>query len=65
MRQCPRCASEITKNDNVCPRCKLPVAKMKFDESLYEDDEKTTEVIKTKKQLKKGNFSNQKNFIYM
>ena len=36
MRQCPRCASEITKNDKVCPRCKLPVDKMKFDESLYE-----------------------------
>ena len=41
MKQCPRCASEITKNDKVCPRCKLPVDKMKFNESLYEDDEKS------------------------
>lgn len=53
MKQCPRCASEITKNDKVCPRCKLPVDKMKFNESLYEDDEKSGEIIKTKKQLKK------------
>lgn len=53
MRQCPRCASEITKNDKVCPRCKLPVDKMNFSESLYEDEEKNSEVIKTKKQLKK------------
>ncbi len=53
MRQCPRCASEITVNDKVCPRCKLPVDKMKFTESLYEDEEKTGEIIKTKKQLKK------------
>lgn len=32
MRQCPRCASEITLNDKVCPRCGLPVSKMNFDE---------------------------------
>lgn len=54
MKQCPRCASEITRNDKVCPRCKLPVDKMKFDETLYVDDEeKKSEIIKTKKQLKK------------
>lgn len=32
MRQCPRCASEITLNDKVCPRCGLPVNKMNFSE---------------------------------
>lgn len=55
MRQCPRCASEITKNDKVCPRCKLPVSKMKFDETLVDDEvqESTSEPIKTKSQLKK------------
>ena len=32
MRQCPRCASEITQFDKVCPRCGLPVDKMGFEE---------------------------------
>ena len=31
MRQCPRCASEITRNDKVCPRCGLPVDKMNLE----------------------------------
>lgn len=54
MRQCPRCASEITKNDKVCPRCKLPVSKMKFEESLYDaEGDNVQEPIKTKQQLKK------------
>ena len=54
MKQCPRCASEITQNDKVCPRCKLPVSKMKFDESLYDaEGDNVQEPIKTKKQLKK------------
>ena len=26
MKQCPRCASEITEFDSVCPRCGLPIA---------------------------------------
>jgi hypothetical protein len=28
MRQCPRCASEINKNDKFCPKCRLEVKKM-------------------------------------
>lgn len=39
MRQCPRCASEITVNDKVCPRCGLPVSNMKFDESFDENND--------------------------
>ena len=53
MKQGPRCASEMTQNDKVCPRCKLPVSKMKFDESLYDSEgDNVQEPIKTKQQLK-------------
>ena len=38
MRQCPRCASEITLKDKVCPRCGLPVSKMgEAEEALAEE----------------------------
>ena len=44
MRQCPRCASEITQNDKVCPRCGLPVSKMGFEkEELADELEKQAE----------------------
>lgn len=62
MRQCPRCASEINKGDVICPRCGLPVSKMKFDEEITESEvnsnqkEKRAEKAekpKSKRQLKK------------
>ena len=28
MKHCPRCSSEISSNDKVCPRCGLPIDKM-------------------------------------
>lgn len=50
MRQCPRCASEITINDKVCPRCGLPVDKMKFDEnSENQSSENLNEEVKLNK----------------
>ena len=38
MRQCPRCASEITPNDKVCPRCGLPVSKIGEAEEKFADE---------------------------
>ena len=32
MKQCTRCASEISEKSKVCPRCGLPVEKMHFEE---------------------------------
>ena len=55
MRQCPRCASEITKNDKICPRCGLPVDKMNLEpEEVEEVSEKLTAAQKRerKKQIK-------------
>ena len=56
MKQCPRCASDITKNDKVCPRCGLPVDKMNFEseEEIKPQEAKLTKVQKRerKKQIK-------------
>ncbi len=49
MKQCPRCASEISKTDKVCPRCNLPVDKMDLD---FSDEEKTKKVKLTSAQKK-------------
>lgn len=49
MRQCPRCASEITLNDKVCPRCGLPVDKMNLD---IDENEKAREAKLTRVQKK-------------
>ena len=38
MRQCPRCASEITSKDKICPRCRLPVSKMSEAESALAEE---------------------------
>ena len=43
MKNCPRCASEITKNMKTCPRCGLPVSQMdefvkKFNLTVNEDE---------------------------
>lgn len=57
MRQCPRCASEINKQDKVCPRCGLPVEKMgQGEDSLAEDLEyqsKSTKLNRAQKKEKK------------
>ena len=57
MRQCPRCASEITANDKVCPRCGLPVDKMNLDADeekvIYSSAEKR-EQKRLKKEAKKA-----------
>ena len=38
MKQCSRCASELSSNDKVCPRCGLPVSKMqKTEEEVAEE----------------------------
>ena len=34
MRQCSRCASELSDKDKVCPRCGLPVDKMEMSEDI-------------------------------
>lgn len=38
MKQCPRCASELSNNDKVCPRCGLPVSKMEDAETILAED---------------------------
>lgn len=54
MKQCPRCASEISAKDKVCPRCRLPVSKMvEAQESLAEDLEKQAESKKLNRAQKK------------
>ncbi len=54
MKQCPRCASEITARDKVCPRCGLPVSKMgEAEETLAEDLMKQAESEKLNKAQKK------------
>lgn len=54
MRQCPRCASEIGNKDKVCPRCRLPVAKMtEAQDLLAEDLEKQAESAKLNRAQKK------------
>lgn len=50
MRQCPRCASEISLKDKVCPRCGLPVSKMgEAEDVLAEELEKQAENKKLNK----------------
>ena len=54
MRQCPRCASEITSKDKVCPRCRLPVSKMgEAEEILAEELAKEAESKKLNRAQKK------------
>ena len=54
MRQCPRCASEIGNKDKVCPRCRLPVAKMTDAQDLFAEDlEKQAESAKLNRAQKK------------
>lgn len=54
MRQCPRCASDIGNKDKVCPRCRLPVAKMnEAQDLLAEDLEKQAESAKLNRAQKK------------
>ena len=54
MRQCPRCASELTVNDKVCPRCRLPVSKMaEADEALAEELEQQAKSSKLNRAQKK------------
>lgn len=54
MRQCPRCASEINKQDKVCPRCGLPVEKMgQGEDSLAEDLENQSISTKLNRAQKK------------
>lgn len=38
MKQCPRCASELSNKDKVCPRCGLPVSKMEEAETILAED---------------------------
>ena len=38
MRQCPRCASELTSKDKECPRCRLPVSKMAEAEEILAEE---------------------------
>ncbi len=47
MKQCPRCASEISVGDKVCPRCNLPVDKMNLD---FSDENKPKKVKLTSAQ---------------
>ncbi len=53
MRQCPRCASEITAYDKVCPRCKLPVDKMTFEAEASEETEKKVVYASAEKRAEK------------
>ena len=54
MRQCPRCASELTSNDKECPRCRLPVSKMsEAKEMLAEELAKEAESKKLNRAQKK------------
>ena len=54
MRQCPRCASELTNRDKVCPRCRLPVSKMgEAQEALAEELAKDAESKKLNRAQKK------------
>lgn len=52
MRQCPRCASELTKKDKVCPRCGLPTDRMEFAEEL-EQEAKSTKLNRAQKKEKR------------
>ena len=52
MRQCPRCASELTKKDKVCPRCGLPADRMEFAEEL-EQEAKSTKLNRAQKKEKR------------
>ncbi len=57
MRQCPRCASEITANDKVCPRCGLPVDRMNLDadeEKVVYSSAQKREQKRLKKEAKKA-----------
>ena len=60
MKNCPRCSSEISKNDKVCPRCGLPVNQMQEYEKKFnlsssesETEEVTEQVVLSKKEEKK------------
>ncbi len=54
MRQCPRCASELSSKDKVCPRCRLPVSKMgEAEEILAEELEKEAESKKLNRAQRK------------
>ena len=57
MKNCPRCSSEISKNDKVCPRCGLPVSQMeeyekKFNLSSDESNVEEVQPVLTKQQQK-------------
>ncbi|MBR3885105.1 MAG: hypothetical protein IKJ33_01375 [Clostridia bacterium] len=57
MRQCSRCASELSSNDKVCPRCGLPVDKMgEAEDALAEEmlkQSKSENLNKAQKKEKK------------
>lgn len=54
MRQCSRCASELSEKDKVCPRCGLPVSKMgEAEDALAEEMIKQSKSEKLNKAQKK------------
>ena len=52
MKQCPRCASEISNKDKVCPRCGLPTDRMEFAEEL-EESAKSSKLNRAQKKEKR------------
>ena len=52
MKQCPRCASEISNRDKTCPRCGLPTDRMEFAKEL-EEEAKSSKLNRAQKKEKR------------
>ena len=53
MRQCPRCASELSNIDKKCPRCGMPVSMMNFEADAVKEKQKLSKDEKKAEKKKK------------
>lgn len=53
MRQCPRCASELSSVDQKCPRCGMPVSMMNFEVEANKEKSKLSNKEKREEKKKK------------